>query len=89
MNDIKKGVKMQKLLMFSFLVLAIAFVSGCATLGEIAAEIPSMDASAEVAAVSTLTSDIVNQPWDNLLQVGLGYVLALLRIMYKKKKGMK
>lgn len=73
----------------TILILGLAALTGCAALGEIAQEIPHIDATQEIAAVSTLTADVVNKPWDNFLQIGLGYALALLRRWYKKKKGAK
>ena len=71
------------------ILLAIPFIAGCASLGELAQGIQEVDATTEIAAVSTLIDDIVNQPWDNIATVGLGYGLALLRRWYKKKKGAK
>jgi flagellar basal body-associated protein FliL len=71
-----------------FVVFAVVvFLAGCATLKDMAQEAPQTDPTAEIAAVSTLTGDLVASPWDNILQVGLGYGLALLRRWYKKKKG--
>ncbi len=80
---------MGKYIKLSCILLLALLLSGCASLGELAQELQAVDPSAEIAAVSALTDDFVNQPWDNILQVGLGYALALLRRMYKKKKGAK
>jgi len=71
------------------ILLAIPFIAGCASLGELAQDIQEVNATTEIAAVTSLTDDIVNQPWDNIVQVGIGYGLALLRRWYKKKKGAK
>lgn len=67
----------------------IFLVAGCATLSDIAKEIPGTDPTAEIGAVTTLIDDVVKQPWDNILQIGLGYALALLSQWYKKKQGAK
>lgn len=72
--------------LFGVLFVAL-FLTGCASLGELAQGIQTIDPTAEIAAVSTLTADFVDQPWDNIIQIALGYGLALLRRMYKKKKG--
>ena len=80
---------MRKFLKLTVVVFGVFFVSGCAGLSQIAQDIQDVDATTEIAAVSTLVDDIVNQPWDNIATVGLGYGLALLRRWYKKKKGAK
>jgi len=80
---------MLKFLKFSVLIMLLIFLSGCATLRELANEAPTVNATPEISAVSTLTSDVVDSPWDNLIQVGIGYALALLRQWYKKKQGAK
>lgn len=80
---------MKKFLKVTVVAFGIIFLNGCASLGKVAQEIQEIDASKEIAAVSTLAGDFVNQPWDNILQVGVGYALALLRRKYKKSKGAK
>ena len=64
-------------------------LAGCAALEEITKEIPTLDPTKEITAVTTLTDDIVKQPWDNIIQIGIGYSLALLRRWYRKKQGAK
>ena len=78
---------MQKLFGLFGVFLIVLFLAGCASLGELAQNIQEVDATPEIAAVGTLLDDLVNQPWDNIATVGLGYGLALLRRWYKKKKG--
>jgi hypothetical protein len=80
--------------MGKFIVLcAISFVllslCGCASLGKLASEIQQTDASQEIAAVSSISDDILDSPWDNITQVALGYCLALVRRWYKQKQGAK
>ena len=64
-------------------------LTGCASLGTLATDIKDLDATTEIAAISNLTDDFVKNPWDNILQIGLGYFLALLRRKYKVSKGAK
>lgn len=80
---------MRKILAYLCLVFFAISLTGCALLGEIVTDVQEIDALPEIGAVSTLTADIVDAPWDNLMQIGLGYALALLRRWYKKKKGAK
>lgn len=74
---------MKKLL----IILPIIFLCGCATLSEMAGEIPHTDPAAEIGAVDTLAGDIVAEPWTSIVTLGVGYALALLRRWYKKKMG--
>ena len=80
---------MKNFLKITVVTFGIILLTGCAGLRGILQDIESTDASTEINAISTLTNDVVNQPWDNIVQVGLGYALALLRGYYKKKKGAK
>ena len=85
----EKGGYMKKLFCLSVLFLACLLLAGCASLEKIATEVSEIDATKEISAVTSVTDDILNSPWDNLLQVGLGYALALLRRKYKIFKGAK
>lgn len=80
---------MGKLSKFFGVLFVVLFLSGCASLGEIAQDIQEIDATPEIGAVATLTGDIVDAPWDNIVQVAIGYALALLRRKYKVSKGAK
>lgn len=80
---------MRKFIKLTVVVLFVFSVSGCAGFSGLVQDVQETDATTEIAAVGTLIDDIVNQPWDNIATVGLGYGLALLRRWYKKKKGAK
>ena len=71
-----------------FVGLFVAFgLCGCASLGELAQDIQEIDATTEISAIDSLVKDVVDNPWDDIVSVGLGYLLALLRRKYKVYKG--
>lgn len=75
-----------------YVLIVIVFVltvSGCAYLHEIAEEVPHVEPGQDVAAISTLTKDIIPQPYGAAVSYALGYVSALIRRVYKKHKGSK
>lgn len=80
---------MKKNLVYLGMIFFVVSLTGCASLGRLASDIQEIDATQEIGAVSTLTADVVNSPWDNIVQVGIGYLLALIRRKYKKSKGAK
>ena len=80
---------MRRLLSLSVVLFACLLLTGCASLGGIVEDVQEIDATTEIGAVSTLTDDILNSPWDNIVQIGIGYALALLRRKYKVSKGAK
>jgi len=88
-NKKEKGGFMRKLLSFSVVLLASLLLVGCASLEKIVEDVQEIDATTEIDAVSTLTGDILDNPWDNIVQVGIGYALALLRRKYKISRGMR
>jgi len=78
---------MRKLFVLFGVFFVVLSLVGCASLGELATDIQEIDATTEVAAISSVTNDILDNPWDDIAAVGLGYALALLRRWYKKSKG--
>ncbi len=83
----------RRLFNFIFLPLLVLFIAfcltGCATLQEALMEIPQTDASAEIGAIEVIAGDYLKEPYQTTITIGIGYALALLRRMYKKKKGAK
>ena len=75
---------------FFFLICLVLFLSGCATLRDVAkeaGEITREETTEYTLALKTLLSPFT--PYAMPAAAGLGYVLALLRRLYKKKKGSK
>ena len=80
---------MGKLIKLTVIVLAALFLTGCAGFSELVQDIQETDATTEIGAVNTLVKDVVDNPWDDIASIGLGYILALLRRKYKVYKGAK
>ena len=80
---------MRNFIVFFIVVFLAASLTGCASLTRMATDIKAMDATEEVAIATALTQDLVETPWDNIVQIAIGYGLALLRRKYKVSKGAK
>ena len=78
---------MRKFIVLFVGLFVVLNLCGCASLGEIAQDIQEIDATTEISAVDSLVKDVVDNPWDDIVSVGLGYILALLRRKYKVSKG--
>lgn len=75
-----------------FLTLILGLFCGCAMLGEMANEglqITPSEIGSSADAVSVLVNDIIPAPYKIPSALALGYVFALLRRVYKKRKGSK
>lgn len=73
-------------------MLMIISMCGCATLKEVAEEasqIKSEEVTPQANAAGVLLDTFVPQPYRIPASMGIGYILALLRRMYKKKQGAK
>ena len=75
-----------------FLILVIALLTGCATFGMLldeAKEIKAEDVRPQSESIGVLIDGLVPGPYKWPAAMGLGYLLALYRRLYKKKKGAK
>jgi len=73
-----------------FLTLGLGLLCGCAMLGEMANEGLQMTPSeigSSADAVSVLVNDIIPAPYKIPSALVVGYIIALIRRVYKKKKG--
>lgn len=80
---------MRKLFVLFGVFFVVLSFAGCASLGRLATELQEIDASQEISAISSVANDIIDKPWDDIISVGIGYALALLRRKYKISKGAK
>ncbi len=72
------------------LIIFLGLLCGCATLGEIATEglrMTPSEISGTADAVSILVNNIIPAPYKIPSAFIVGYIIALLRRIYKKKKG--
>lgn len=70
--------------------MAISLSCGCATLGMLADEarqIKSEDVQPQVDSIGILIEDLIPTPYKIPAAIGLGYIFALARRLYKRKKG--
>ena len=77
--------------MRKFIIVTAIFLStGCATLGMLADEarqIKQEEVAPQIESVGILIEDLVPAPYRIPASIGLGYLLALIRRIYKRKKG--
>lgn len=80
----------RKKILIGICLLAILASAGCITMREAVDTATSMDYQKEVApvqaSIGVLIDDVVPDPYKMPASVALGYGLALLRGMYKRKK---
>ena len=73
-------------------IMMMVLSMGCATLGMLAdeaAQITAEDVGPQVESIGVLIDGLIPGPYKIPAAVGLGYLCALLRRIYKKKKGCK
>ena len=73
-----------------FLTFVLALLCGCGMLGEMineGAQITPTEMGPSADAVSVLVNGLIPAPYKIPSALALGYIIALVRRMYKKKKG--
>lgn len=74
------------------LIFALVLFTGCATLGMLAEEakqITTEEVRPQIESIGVLIDGLIPGPYKMPAAIGVGYLLALVRRIYKKKKGSK